>query len=70
VEPRKPADRQAILRAKPHVTPAELDEYERLLSKRYSKPPAQKSRLAAAPDPDDARLKELTAKIFGSGSGA
>jgi hypothetical protein len=70
VEPRKPADRQAILRANPRVTAADLDEYERLLSKRYARVPSAYKQLAAAPDPDEIRLKELTEKIFGKASSA
>jgi hypothetical protein len=65
MEPWKPADRQAILKANPRATAADLDEYERLLSKRYAKDPSAKKVLAAAPDPDEVRLQELIKKIFG-----
>ena len=64
MEPRKPADRQAILKANPYATAADLDEYERLLSKRYAKDPSAKT-VYAARDPDEVRLQELTKKIFG-----
>lgn len=65
MEPRKPADRQKILRDHPHVTAADLDEYERLLSRRYAKDPSARKVRTAAPDPDEVRLQELIEKIFG-----
>lgn len=47
------------------ATPEEYDEYERLLSKRLNKRRQQIKALAAAPDADEVRLRELTKKLFG-----
>ncbi|MGL4555291.1 MAG: hypothetical protein ACRC33_29340 [Gemmataceae bacterium] len=65
VEPLKPAARQSILAAAPAATEADVEEYERLLSKRYTKDPSAGRAAAAAPDPDEARLKQLIHKLFG-----
>ena len=67
MQPRKPDDRKAILRDAPSATSEDLAEYERLLSKRFSKDPSKKQQDAgAAADSDDARLKELSRKLFGT----
>ena len=65
MEPLKPAAKNAILQAAPTATPADLEEYERLLSKRYTKDPSTKNALAAAPDPDEVRLQQLMKNIYG-----
>ena len=65
MEPPKPADKPRIRTAAPTATADEYDEYERLLSARYTKDPAARGP-AAAPDPDEVRLLELTKKLFGT----
>ena len=65
MEPLKPAAKSSILQAAPTATPADLEEYERLLSKRYTKDPSAKNVLPAAPDPDEVRLQQLMKKIYG-----
>ena len=66
MEPPKPHKRDEVLRKVPGATAAEYEEYERLLSKRFTKDPSKKKLAPAAPDPDEERLKELTKKLFGT----
>ena len=65
MEPPKPGRKAEVLRNAPGATPEEYDEYERLLSKRLTKRRHQIKALAAAPDADEVRFKELTKKLFG-----
>jgi len=65
MEPPKPSKRDEVLRNAPQATPAEYEEYERLLSKHFTKEPTAKRAFAATPDPDEVRLKELINKLFG-----
>ncbi len=66
MEPPKPSKKTDVLKRAPNATPEEYDEYERLLSQRYTKDPSQRG-VAAAPDPEEQRLRELTQKLFGAG---
>ena len=66
MQPLKPTTRDAILRAAPTATIADVEEYERLVSAHFRKDPSQATRAGAAPDPDEIRLKELEKKIFGT----
>lgn len=66
MEPPKPAEKARVLAAVPTATAAEYEEYERLLSKRYTKDPSARHTPPVAPDPDEARLMELTKKLFGT----
>ena len=65
MEPPKPSKKTDVLRNAPAATPEEYEEYERLLSKRYTKDPSRVAGVAGAPDPEEVRLKELTKKLFG-----
>lgn len=67
MEPLRPAERDDLLRNRPLAAPADIDEYERLLSERFTRPPhlagsPEKSRGDAA---REVRLKELHKKLFG-----
>jgi len=77
MQPLKPEQRRAILENSPQAQPADIDEYERLLSLRFAEDPDQEP--AAAPDHTaqeralvgsqeerEARLKQLHAKLFGA----
>jgi hypothetical protein len=66
MEPPKPNRREVVLQNAPNASPADYDEYERLLAKRHSKDPSAPQPFGAAPDPDEVRLKELIKKLFGS----
>ena len=71
MEPPKPHEHEAILQAAPQATPADLEEYERLLSARYRKDPSaahagHAPAAAPAPDPNAARLQELSKKLVGT----
>ncbi len=66
MEPPKPTKQADVLRNAPTATPEEYEEYERLLAKHFTKDPSQARRAAASPDPEEARLKELTKKLFGT----
>lgn len=63
MEPPKPGDKETILAKAPNATSEEYDEYQQLLSKRFSKEPKKHQSFAA--DPDESRLRELTKKLFG-----
>lgn len=65
MEPPKPGTRAKTLQAAPAATPAEYEEYERLLSQRYTKEPSAGG-LEGTADPDEARLRELAQKLFGT----
>ena len=65
MEPLKPVARNALLQAAPLATDADLEEYERLLSKRYTKDPSVAKAVAAVPDPDEVRLQQLMKKNYG-----
>ncbi len=63
MEPMKPDEKARILSENPDAEPADLDEYERLLSERFASDPD----VPAAKDSADreARLAELHGKLFG-----
>lgn len=66
MEPLKPEVRQWILDEHPQASPEDIDEYERLLSQRFTVDPD----LPMAPEEraqfndDEARLEELYNKLF------
>jgi hypothetical protein len=73
MQPMKPEQKRAALESRPQAQPADLAEYERLLSERFTRDPDQ-PQPAAAPhteamavkvDPE-ARLKELHRILFGA----
>jgi hypothetical protein len=67
VEPLKPETIGRVLRDRPHVAPEEIEEYQRLLSERFTADPSQAHlpHLQARHDAREARLKELYRKLFG-----
>ena len=65
MEPPKPDQNEKILKNSPQASPEDIQEYERLLAKRYTKEPSSSQGFAAAKDPDAERLAELTRKLFG-----
>ena len=65
MEPLKPDTSESILAAAPTATKADLEEYERLLSAHFRKDPSIQTSMGFAPDPDEARLKQLATKLFG-----
>lgn len=64
MEPPQPTKKDEVLRNAPNATAEEYEEYERLLSKRFTKDPSRLRGIAAAPDPEEQRLSELTKKLF------
>jgi hypothetical protein len=75
MQPLTPNEKTKILKNQPGASPAAIEEYEALLSRRFMVPPGQP---AAAPlgakvlkteiEGVEARLKELHAMIFGGNS--
>ena len=79
MEPMKPEQKKAVLANRPEAQPSDLQEYERLLSLRYTEDPDQKPTAApsqarsavegrsfAAPlVGNEIRLQELHRKLFG-----
>jgi hypothetical protein len=66
MEPLKPEFKAQILERIPNASPAEIDEYERLLSERFSRDPSERR---AAPDgllreQGQSRLQELYNKLI------
>ena len=79
MEPMKPETKSALLAARPEAQPADLEEYQRLLSLRYTRdpstepagaPPAAEARLVSRESEGatvrEARLAELHRKLFGT----
>ncbi len=68
MEPLKPETKARILRERPQASPAEIDEYERLLAERFTEdrdlPKAPAFAQAAAKRQQ--RLEQLYEKLFGS----
>ena len=65
MEPMKPETKRSILQNNPQASPQEVDEYEKLLSERFSRDPD----VAAAPDAaarslGEDRLSQLYRKLF------
>jgi hypothetical protein len=67
VEPLKPETIRQLLIDRPHVAPEEIEEYQRLLSERFTVDPSQAHlpHIAARHDAREGRLKELYQKLFG-----
>ena len=61
MEPMKPETKARILGENPEVQPAEIEEYERLLSRRFTIGPDLPSN---ARDEIESRLAELHRKLF------
>lgn len=61
MEPLKPEMRSRILDENPEVRPSEIDEYERLLSRRFTIDPDLPT---AARDEVESRLAELHRRLF------
>ncbi len=79
MQPLKPEQKRTILKNSPQAQPGDIQEYERLLSARFTEDPDRQP--AAAPSglvermvrPDsreerELRIKELHRKLFGSGA--
>jgi hypothetical protein len=70
MEPLKPEAKQNLLN-RPQASPQDVEEYERLLSERYTRDPNPdlRTRPTAAPDAaarsSEARLKVLYQKLYG-----
>ena len=71
MEPLKPEQKAAILAERPAASPADIEEYERLLAERFTHDPSQPVP-AAAPrasfltfEDRERRLRELHNKLFG-----
>ncbi len=67
MEPLKPEEKEAILKKNPLADPADIEEYERLLSERFTVDPnRRRTRSAASATAAKAdRLTELHKKLFG-----
>ena len=68
MEPLRPEVKARILEENPHVSVAEIEEYERLLAERFATDPD----LSASPEAEErqARLVELYRKLFSEDQGA
>ena len=66
MQPLKPEVKEAILAERADVDAADVQEYERLLSRRFTIDPDRPStESATAADSDGERLRELHEKLFG-----
>lgn len=74
MEPLKPENKQAILSSRPQASPADIEEYERLLAARFAQNPLPAAPQAApragplaanSSQAREARLAELHARLFG-----
>lgn len=68
MQPLKPEDKLAILNDNPAADPAEIQEYEKLLSQRFTMDPDAPAADAVADDGGfniEQRLRELHDKLFG-----
>ena len=67
MEPLKPEIKRQILQNRPQASPADIEEYERLLAERFTEDPdLPKSPAAAqAATNREHRLEQLYAKLFG-----
>lgn len=63
MEPLRPEDRARILTQNPRAGPGEIDEYERLLSRRFTIDPDAPGSTSAAEE-IEARLAELHRRLF------
>ena len=66
MEPLTPKVRKEILDNRPQASPEDIDEYERLLSQRFTVDPdlPMDPNESALRDDDEARLEELYNKLF------
>ncbi len=70
MEPLKPEAKQKLLN-RPHASPQDVEEYEKLLSERYTRDPNPDPRTRPATAPatvassSEARLRELYQKLYG-----
>ena len=66
MEPLTPEVRKKILDDRPQASPEDIDEYERLLSQRFTVDPdlPMDADESALRDDDEARLEELYNKLF------
>jgi hypothetical protein len=78
MEPLKPEQKRTILKNSPQAQPGDIQEYERLLSLRFTEDPDQQPEAApsgfvermvrpASRDERELRIKELHRKLFGLG---
>jgi hypothetical protein len=66
MEPLKPQTKAQILEERPQVSPAEIEEYERLLTERFASDPDVVSRVAEdIANAREMRLRQLYEKLFG-----
>ncbi len=72
MQPLKPEQKKKLTAERPQASPADVEEYEKLLSERFTVPPEE---AAAAPlhkaipsraQQIEKRIKELHSKIFGT----
>ncbi len=68
MEPLKPDTKQRILQNSPQASPADIEEYERLLAERFTVDPSlpKSPTTAAAVANSEKRLEELHRKLFGA----
>jgi hypothetical protein len=72
MQPMKPERKAALLANRPEAQPADIEEYERLLSLRFTEDPDAQPTMAptlraAVPGSNrEARISELHRKLFGS----
>ena len=66
MQPLKPEEKARILADSPLAEPGDLEEYERLLSRRFATDPdiPESSAVAEAAEDIEARLAELHARLF------
>jgi len=68
MEPLKPETKLRILKDRPQACPADIEEYERLLSERFTEDPdlSKSPTKASAAGKRDMRLKQQYKKLFDS----
>ena len=66
MEPLKPVDKKQILESNPAAEPGDIEEYERLLSQRFTVDPDLPTEPGlVSVDSRETRLRELHQKLFG-----
>jgi hypothetical protein len=72
MEPLKPETKAKILEERPQAAPEDIEEYERLLSERFTVDPdlPASPEAARALDEQESRLEELSRKLFPHGHAA
>jgi hypothetical protein len=68
MEPLKPETKTRILQERPQASPADIEEYERLLAERFTEDPdlPKSPAVAQAAAQREKRLEQLYMKLFGS----